>query len=129
MAEMSERIEKLREAKNTAILGGGKEKIEKVHQRGKLTARERVDLLLDEGSFVEWDMLAGHNKGLPTEGIICGYGTVDGRAVCVYSQDPTILGGSIGFLHGYKMYRTIERALEMGVPLIGLLYRWQVCIQ
>ena len=120
MAEMSQRIEKLREVKTTAMLGGGKEKIEKVHQRGKLTARERVNLLLDPGSFVEWDMLVGHNKGLPTEGIICGYGTADGRAVCVYSQDPTILGGSIGFLHGYKMYRTIERALEMGVPLIGL---------
>ncbi|MDY7019338.1 MAG: acyl-CoA carboxylase subunit beta [Chloroflexota bacterium] len=120
MAEMSERIEKLREVKNTAMLGGGKDKIEKVHQRGKLTARERVDLLLDPGSFVEWDMLVGHNKGLPTEGIICGYGTVDGRTVCVYSQDPTILGGSIGFLHGYKMYRTIERALEMEVPLVGL---------
>jgi len=118
--EMEERIEKLREAKSAAMLGGGKEKIEKVHQRGKLTARERINLLLDHDSFVEWNMLIGHAKGLPTEGIICGHGTVDGRTVCVYSQDPTILGGSIGVLHGYKMYRTIERALEMKVPLIGL---------
>ncbi len=119
--EMEERIEKLRQAKSVALLGGGKARIEKVHRSGKLTARERVDLLLDPGSFVEWNMLIGHDKGLPTEGIICGYGTVEGRSVCVYSQDPTILGGSIGYLHGYKMYRTTERALETKVPIIGLL--------
>ena len=118
--EMKEGIEKVREVKSRAILGGGKEKIEKLHQRGKLTARERIYLLLDAGSFVEWNLLAGYNEGSPGDGIVTGYGTIEGRVVCIYSQDPTVLGGSIGALHGYKMYRTIEKALEMRVPLIGL---------
>ena len=117
---MEERIERLREIKSAAMLGGGKEKIEKVHQRGKLSARERIDCLLDSGSFVEWNLLAGCDKGAPGDAVVAGYGTIEGRVVCVYSQDPTVLGGSIGPLHGYKMYRTIERALEMRVPLIGL---------
>jgi len=118
--EMEERIKKLREIKDAAMLGGGKEKIEKIHQRGKLSARERIDCLLDPSSFVEWNLLAGCDKGAPGDAILAGYGTIEGRPVCVYSQDPTVLGGSIGPLHGYKMYRTIERALEMRVPLIGL---------
>ena len=118
--EMEERIERLREAKSIALMAGGREKIEKLRQKGKLTARERIDSLLDSGSFVEWNMLVGHAKGLPGEGIIVGHGTVEGRMVCIYSQDATVLGGSIGSLHGYKMYNTIERALEMKVPLIGL---------
>ena len=117
---MEDRLGKLREAKKVALLGGGKEKAEKAHQKGKLTARERIDLLVDPGSFVEWNLLIGRAKGIPTEGIITGHGTIDGRTVCIYSQDPSILGGSIGLLHGYKMYRTIERALSMRVPLIGL---------
>lgn len=118
--DMERKIKQLKEAKEIAALGGGKEKIEKLHQKGKLSARERINLLIDPGSFIEWNMLIGHEQGLPTEGIISGYGTVDGRGMCVYSQDSTILGGSIGVFHGYKMYRTIERALEMRVPLIGL---------
>lgn len=118
--EMEERIKKLKEVKGMAILGGGKEKIEKVHQRGKLTARERMDRLLDLNSFVEWNMLIRHVEGAPGDGIVAGFGTIEGRVVCIYSQDPTVLGGSIGALHGYKMYRTVERALEMRVPLVGL---------
>jgi len=118
--EMEGRIKKLEGIKEAAKLGGGKEKIEKVHQRGKLTARERIERLLDPGSFVEWNMLIRHAEGAPGDGIVAGYGTIDGRVVCVYSQDPTVLGGSIGALHGFKMYRTVERALETRVPLIGL---------
>ncbi|PIX27056.1 MAG: methylmalonyl-CoA carboxyltransferase, partial [Chloroflexi bacterium CG_4_8_14_3_um_filter_45_15] len=111
--EMAERIKKLKEIKGAAMMGGGREKIEKIHQRGKLSARERIDHLLDPGSFVEWNLLAGCDKGTPGDAVVAGYGTVGGRVVCIYSQDPTVLGGSIGPLHGYKMYRTIERALEM----------------
>jgi len=117
---MEERIKKLKEIRSTAMLGGGREKIEKVHQKGKLTARERIDRLLDPGSFVEWNLLAGYDKGAPGDAIVAGYGTIEGRNICIYSQDPTVLGGSIGPLHGYKMYRTIERALDMRVPLVGL---------
>ncbi len=118
--EFEERISELREVKSRVMLGGGKDKIEKIHQKGKLTARERIDCLLDPGSFVEWGMLVGHAEGTPGDGIVAGYGTVDGRVVCIYSQDPTVLGGSIGALHGFKMYHTVERALDMRVPFIGL---------
>lgn len=118
--EMEERVRRLKEAKDAAILGGGKERIDRVHSKGKLTARERIERLVDPGSFMEWNMLAGHIIGAPGDGIVAGYGTVGGRVVCIYSQDPTVLGGSIGTLHGNKMYRTIERALEMNVPLVGI---------
>lgn len=115
-----DRIEELRRVKAAVQKGGSEEKVVAHHQKGKLTARERVDYLLDKGSFIEFNMLLGHLEGAPGDGIICGYGTIDGRLVCVYSQDVTIRGGSIGALHGYKMYKTVERALEMSVPLIGL---------
>lgn len=118
--EMAEQIERLRKLKSGAGMGGGKEKIEQVHSRGKLTARERVNLLLDEDSFTEINMLVEHLKGAPSDGIVCGYGTINGRMVCVYAQDSTVRGGSIGPIHGYKMYRTVERALDMSVPFIGL---------
>jgi len=115
-----DRIQQLREVKEKAKLGGGPDKIEEVHKAGKLTARERIDKLLDPGSFVELNMLLGHAEGMPGDGLVCGYGTVDGRTVCIYSQDSTIKGGSIGKWHGYKMYCTVERALDMRVPMIGL---------
>jgi acetyl-CoA carboxylase carboxyltransferase component len=117
---MQERLEKLRELRKTVLLGGGQEKLDKQHSKGKLTARERIDKLLDPGSFVELEPLVGHSKGEPTDGIVTGYGTVDGRTICVFSQDATIQGGSIGKIHGIKMYRTIDRAMQMRVPLVGL---------
>ncbi len=100
--------------------GGGAAKIEKQHQAGKLTARERLDQLLDADSFFEINMLAGHAVGMPGDGLVCGSGSINNRQVFVYSQDRTVRGGSIGVEHGYKMYRIVERALEMQVPLIGL---------
>lgn len=118
--EMQMRINELRKLKEASLLGGGPEKIAKQHERGKLTARERIDRLLDPGSFAELNMLIGHAIGTPADGIVVGYGTIDGRTVCVYAQDITVMGGSIGALHGYKMYTTVERALEMGVPLISM---------
>ncbi|MGB2798965.1 MAG: acyl-CoA carboxylase subunit beta [Dehalococcoidia bacterium] len=117
---MEERLEEFRELKKKAALGGGPEKIEKQHEKGKLTARERLDRLLDPGSFVELGSLVGHLDGTPGDGIVAGHGTIDGRAVCIYSQDATVLGGSIGGQHGNKMYRTVDRALNARVPLIGL---------
>ena len=117
---MEERIRRLREAKAIAALGGGKEKIAREHGKGKLTARERIDLLLDPGSFDEFNMLVKHKIGAPGDGIVIGHGTVDGRAVCIFSHDTTVFGGSEGYIHGRKLYKIHEMALDMGVPLIGL---------
>lgn len=117
---IEKRLQELEAAREKVKKGGGEEKIAKHHAQGKLTARERLDLLLDEGSFVEINTLAGHARNMAGDGLVCGSGSVNGRTVFVYSQDRTVRGGSIGVEHGYKMYRTIERALEMRVPLIGL---------
>lgn len=120
-SEMKKRISELQEIKEAAILGGGTEKIARQHERGKLTARERIERLVDPDTFFEWNMLIGHKMGSHADGIIVGQASIDGRPVCVYAQDATVLGGSIGALHGNKMYTTIERALQMGVPVIGML--------
>ncbi len=117
---MEDYIKRLREVKARALLGGGQEKIDKVHSQGKLTARERIDLLLDPGSFNELDMLVGHSLGLPSDGAVTGHGTIDGRAVCVLAHDVTVVGGSQGYMSGRKLYKIHETALNMGVPIIGL---------
>ncbi len=116
-----ERIKQMRAIREKTLLGGGgPEKAAKLHEKGKLTARERLALLLDSGSFVEWDSFVGHMLDETGDGIITGYGTIDGRTVCVYADDATVQGGTIGALHGVKMYKTVAKALEMGVPFIGL---------
>ncbi len=117
---LEKRLAELDAARRKALLGGGAEKIEKLHAKGHLTARERLGALLDEGSFLELYQLAGHALDQPTDGIVCGSGEIHGRKVFVYSQDRTVRGGSVGIEHGVKMYRTIERALEMRAPMIGL---------
>jgi len=89
---MKERIQRLREIKEAAALGGGKEKIDREHKKGKLTARERIDLLIDPGSFNEFNMLINHKVGAPGDGIVCGHGTIEGRTVCVFSQDAALYG-------------------------------------
>lgn len=118
--EMEDSIRRLRELKEAALLGGGKEKIDREHQKGKLSARERIDLLLDPGSFTELHMLLGHATGHAGEGVVSGYGTIDGRTVCIFSQDVTVRGAAMGLMHGLKVYRVMEMALNMGVPFIGL---------
>lgn len=118
--EVATNIQKLKELKQRALYGGGKEKIEREHQKGKLSARERIDLLLDPGSFSELHMLLGHATGHSGEGVISGHGTINGRPVCVFSQDVTVRGGAMGLMHGLKVYRAMQMALDMGVPLIGL---------
>ncbi|GAA1853387.1 acyl-CoA carboxylase subunit beta [Myceligenerans crystallogenes] len=100
----------------------------KQHKRGKKTARERIDELLDPGSFVELDALATHRsrnfgldkKRIPGDGVVTGYGTIDGRQVCVYSQDFTVFGGSLGEVHGQKITKVQDLALRTGVPIIGI---------
>jgi propionyl-CoA carboxylase beta chain len=111
-----------------ATHAGSERAVEKQHAKGKLTARERVELLLDEGSFTELDEFARHrstNFGLETnrpygDGVVTGYGTVDGRPVCVYSQDFTIFGGSLGEVYGEKIVKVMDFALKNGCPVIGI---------
>jgi acetyl-CoA carboxylase carboxyltransferase component len=117
---MEEIIQRLRQTKEKASLGGGAEKIEKEHKKGKLTARERINLLLDPGSFAEFNMLVKHKVGAAGDGIVIGHGKIDGRVVCIFAHDATVFGGSQGYIHGRKLYRIHEMAVEMGVPLIGL---------
>jgi acetyl-CoA carboxylase carboxyltransferase component len=117
---LKKRLDELDAIKAKVKMGGGEEKIEKQHAMGKLSARERLEILLDPGSLMEMNMLTGHALGLPGDAVVCGSGTIDGRTVFAYSQDPTVRGGSIGLEHGIKMYRTVEKALELKVPFIGL---------
>ena len=125
---MKEKIERLLETKETIELGGGEKRIAKQHERGKLTARERINLLLDEGSFIEIDAFVKHrciNFGMedvdaPADGVVTGYGTVDGRLVFVYAQDFTVLGGSLGEMHAAKITKVQDMALKMGAPIIGI---------
>ena len=110
------------------MLQGGQERINKQHAKGKLTARERVDLLFDPGTFVEYNMFVkpratrfGRDQvDAPADGIVTGHGLINGRRAFVYSQDATVLGGSMGEMHGLKLARMQELALEAGVPIIGL---------
>lgn len=117
---MQEAILRLREIKHKASLGGGEKKIAKEHEKGKLTARERINLLLDPDSFHEFNIMVKHKIGAPGDGIVIGHGTIDNRKVCVFAHDATVFGGSQGYFHGRKLYKIHEMALDMGVPLIGL---------
>ncbi len=108
--------------------GGGEAKIKKQHEAGKLTARERIAALLDEGSFIEVDAFVTHrcnefdmpNTEAPGEGVVTGYGTVDGRLVYVYAQDFTVIGGSLGEMHAKKICKVMDMAMKMGAPIIGM---------
>lgn len=125
---MEKKILELRQLKEKAKVGGGKERIEKQHKQGKLTARERIDLLLDEGSFVELDSLVVHRcydfgmekKLIHGDGVVTGYGRIDERLVYVFSQDFTVFGGSLGEMFAQKITKIMDLALKNGVPLIGL---------
>ncbi len=121
-------IKKLVELRAQARLGGGQKRIDAQHEKGKLTARERIELLLDEGSFEEMDMFVTHRQtdfGLDKEqylgdGVVTGYGTVDGRLVYVFSQDFTVLGGSLSETNAKKICKVMDMAMKMGAPVIGL---------
>jgi propionyl-CoA carboxylase beta chain len=125
---MEGKITELRDKMNEALLGGGQVRIDSQHKKGKLTARERVHFLLDEGSFEEIGMLVTHrstNFGLDKEqyfgdGVITGYGTIHGRLVYVFSQDFTVMGGSLAEAHAEKICRVMDLAMQNGAPVIGL---------
>ncbi|MDG2149195.1 MAG: acyl-CoA carboxylase subunit beta [Planctomycetota bacterium] len=123
---MSERLEDLRRRSIEALAGGGEQRVAAQHEKGKLTARERLELLLDEGSFEEYGRLIrgditgfGYKPQL-TDGVITGFGTIDGRPLAVFSQDFTISGGSLGEAHAAKIVALMEKALKVGVPVVGL---------
>jgi propionyl-CoA carboxylase beta chain len=126
--ELEEKLKKLKEMRQTAVLGGGEKRIEAQHKKGKLTARERLDLLLDDGSFEEFDMFVTHRTkefGLDKEkylgdGVVTGYGTIDGRLVFVFSQDFTIFGGTLSEAFAEKICKIMDMAMKIGAPLIGL---------
>lgn len=122
-----EKLKKLYELKNLAESGGGKEKIDVQHSKGKLTARERIDLLLDEGSFIELDKYVTHRQDDPEtkkfygDAVITGFGTISGRKVFVYAYDFTVLGGSLGEMASRKIVKIMDRAIKVGAPIIGIL--------
>ena len=123
-----DRLDDLRRRAETVLGMGGEERIRRQHEAGKLTARERLDLLLDPGSFVELDRFVTHRGrefGLdkieaPADGVVTGHGTIDGRPVAVFSQDFTVLGGSLGEGHAEKIVKIMDLALSSGIPVIGL---------
>ena len=120
--------EDLRERKEKIQLGGGEARIQKQHEKGKLTARERLALLFDEGTFVELDAFVKHRcvnfgmekKEIPGEGVVTGYGQVDGRLVYAFAQDFTVIGGSLGEMHAQKICKVQDNALKVGAPLVGI---------
>ncbi|GAB3121864.1 acyl-CoA carboxylase subunit beta [Novispirillum itersonii] len=121
-------IQQLENKRAAARMGGGQRRIDAQHAKGKLTARERIDLLLDEGSFEEWDMFKEHrctdfgmaDQKVPGDGVITGYGTINGRLVFVFSQDFTVFGGSLSETHAQKICKIMDQAMKVGAPVIGL---------
>jgi propionyl-CoA carboxylase beta chain len=125
---MDDIIRQLEEKRELARLGGGEGRIEVQHAKGKLTARERIELLLDPGSFDEWDMFVEHRcvdfgmdqQTIPGDGVVTGFGTVNGRLVFVFSQDFTVFGGSLSKAHAEKICKIMDHAMRVGAPVIGL---------
>ncbi|WP_436935127.1 acyl-CoA carboxylase subunit beta [Halovenus marina] len=125
---MDDRLDELRELREEARKGGGEERIEAQHEKGKLTARERIDYFLDDGTFTEFDQLRTHDcynfdmaeKKVLGDGVVTGYGEVNGRTVFVFAHDFTVFGGSLGMAFAEKVTKVMDRAMETGAPIIGL---------
>ena len=125
---MQDIIEQLQAKRAEAELGGGERRIDTQHAKGKLTARERLSLLLDEGSFEEWDKFVEHRcndfgmdeQRIPGDGVVTGYGTINGRLVFVFSQDFTVFGGALSEAHAEKICKVMDQAMKVGAPVIGL---------
>jgi len=119
---------KLATKRAAARAGGGQARIDKQHAKGKLTARERLDVLFDAGSFEEWDMFVEHDcydfnmdqERIPGDGVVIGYGTINGRLIFAFSQDFTVLGGSLSAAHARKICKVMDKAIQIGAPLIGI---------
>ena len=125
---MREIVQELERKRSLAAEGGGQARIDAQHKKGKLTARERIAALLDHASFEEWDTFVEHRctefgmagKTIPGDGVITGYGTVNGRPVLVYSQDFTVFGGSLSEAHAEKICKVMETAMKIGAPVVGI---------
>ena len=125
---VEDKNKRLRTRREEAKLGGGKKRIEAQHKKGKFTARERIELLLDPESFMELDQFVVHQctelgmteRKIPGDGVVTGYGTIDGRLVYVLSQDFTVFGGSLGEMFARKVCKLMDLALKAGAPVIGL---------
>ncbi|MEW6703092.1 MAG: acyl-CoA carboxylase subunit beta [Bacteroidota bacterium] len=125
---MKEKIEKLEKLREEAKLGGGQDKITAQHEKGKLTARERIQLLVDEGSFQEIDMFVKHRcndfgldkQRVAGDGVITGFAKIDGRQIALFSQDFTVFGGSLSETHAEKICKVMDMAMKIGIPIIGL---------
>ena len=128
MATVQEKIELLHQKLDTIEMGGGQQKIDKQHEKGKMTARERLHMLFDEGSFTEISQFIHHRctnfgmekKEIPGDGVVTGYGNVNGRLVFAYAEDFTVEGGSLGDMHAHKICQVQEMALKMGAPIVGI---------
>ncbi len=125
---IDEKLQQLEEMNRRAELGGGQKRIDRQHKQGKFTARERIDFLLDEGSFVETDKFKVHRchefgvekERYPGDGVVTGYGTIDGRLVYIFSQDFTVFGGSLSWTFAEKVCKIMDLAVKNGAPVIGL---------
>lgn len=125
---IQEKIKELMDMRAKARLGGGEKRIEAQHNKGKYTARERIEMLLDDGSFEEFDMFVSHRTvdfGLDkqsylSDGVVTGYGTVDGRLVYIFSQDFTVFGGSLSEMYAQKICKVMDKAMKVGAPIIGI---------
>jgi len=125
---MQDILQQLEEKRAAARLGGGEKRIAQQHAKGKLTARERLDVLFDPGSFEEWDMFVEHrshdfgmeNQKIPGDGVVTGHGTVNGRLVFAFSQDFTVFGGALSEAHAEKICKIMDKAVQVGAPVIGL---------
>ncbi|MEE8188434.1 MAG: carboxyl transferase domain-containing protein, partial [Kiloniellales bacterium] len=118
---MHDILRQLEEKRAAARAGGGVKRVETQHAKGKLTARERIEILLDEGSFEEWDMFVEHRCGdfgmaeqkVPGDGVVTGHGTVNGRPIFVFSQDFTVFGGSLSEAHAEKICKVMDKAMQV----------------
>jgi propionyl-CoA carboxylase beta chain len=125
---MQDIVRRLNEQRAAAEMGGGAERIAAQHAKGKLTARERIELLFDHDTFEEWDMFVDHrcvdfgmaDQHIPGDGVVTGYGTVNGRVVFAFSQDFTVFGGSLSEAHAEKICKIMDHAIKVGAPIVGL---------
>src|SRR5665213_4514234 len=125
---MQDILRQLEEKRAAARQGGGERRIAAQHAKGKLTARERLEILFDPGSFEEWDMFVEHRSSdfgmeeqkIPGDGVVTGHGLVNGRTVFAFSQDFTVFGGSLSEAHAEKICKIMDQAMNVGAPVVGL---------
>ena len=125
---MQDILDQLEKKRALARLGGGQKRIDAQHAKGKLTARERIELLLDDGTFEEWDMFVEHrctdfgmeDNKIPGDGVVTGYGMINGRLVFVFSQDFTVFGGALSETHAEKICKVMDQAMKVGAPEMWL---------